>query len=239
MERLENILEGYTDQEKGAYLGAIASIATTDHEATQEELEYLTALSEAMELSPVQEATVVRAASQLTSCELKKCLDVLKNSSLKYSLVADIITFAKVDGRYTEQEKSNIQKIAEYLNVNHNQFSLLDQFVSETAQKTRELEQVREPGFFEKIGLKALFENAGIQVSALSKGLLGMVGPTMLSGMISRVLRRRSGMVQTNGTLGMAMPGKAFGGFGSIFSMINRNGSYRGTGGLLGKLHVS
>lgn len=236
MEKSE-LLEGYPDQEKGAYLGAIASIATADHEATQEELEYLTALSEAMGLSPVQEASVVRAASELPKCDLKKRLDILKSSNLKYSLVADIITFAKTDGQYTEQEKSNIEKIAEYLDVNHTQFSLLDQFVNESAQHTSEPEQVREAGFLDRLGMKSSLEKAGINIAALTKGLLGMLGITALWGMMNNVMRRRSGMNTSYLESKLQIPAKACGGFGSIFSMINRNGSYCGTGGLVRELY--
>ena len=37
------ILSGYSDMEKGAYLGAIASISTADRSASEEELEYINA----------------------------------------------------------------------------------------------------------------------------------------------------------------------------------------------------
>ena len=46
MQETVTILEGYSDNEKGAYLGAIASIATADRQASEEELSYLQALSE-------------------------------------------------------------------------------------------------------------------------------------------------------------------------------------------------
>jgi uncharacterized tellurite resistance protein B-like protein len=236
MEQNENILEGYSDQEKGAYLGAIASIATADRSATQEELEHLTALAEAADLSPAQEATVVRAATELSNEELHKCLDILKNSNLKYSLVADVITFAKVDGSYTDEEKKNIERIAEYLQVNKNQFSLLDQFVNKTAQKAQTVEtteDVRKSGFFDSLGMKNPLENAGINVNSLSKGLLGMLGPAVLAGVVGNVMRRRTGMNQPFNRNRMAIPGRGFGGLGSIFSMLNRGGSYRGTGSLL------
>jgi uncharacterized tellurite resistance protein B-like protein len=237
MEQNQNILEGYTDQEKGAYLGAIASIATADRSATQEELEHLTALAEAAELSPPQEASVVRAATELSNEELHKCLEILKNSNLKFSLIADIMTFAKVDGSYTDEEKKNIERIAEYLQVNKSQFSLLDQFVNKTAQKAQTVEdpsELRKPGFFDSLGLKNPLENAGINVGSLSKGLLGMLGPVVLSGLVGNVMRRRSGMNQPFNRNRMAIPGRGgFGGLGSIFSMLNRSGSYRGTGSLL------
>ena len=54
MEETPKILEGHTDREKGAYLGAIASIATADREASPEELEHMAQLCDAADLSEVQ-----------------------------------------------------------------------------------------------------------------------------------------------------------------------------------------
>ncbi|HYC86956.1 MAG TPA: TerB family tellurite resistance protein, partial [Chryseosolibacter sp.] len=147
MEQAQTILEGYSDQEKGAYLGAIASIATADRKASEEELQYLSALAKAASLSEQQEASVIRAATELSADELKRCLDILKDSSLKYSLVADLITFAKVDDSYSEDEKSNVEKIVDYLQVDRQQFSLLDQFVDKTTERQPNPEEVTRPGF--------------------------------------------------------------------------------------------
>src|SRR5687768_3588417 len=97
-----SILEGYSDQEKGAYLGAIASLATADRSASQEELEHLKTLADAASLSDQQTDSVVRAGTELSGEELKKCLDVLKTSNLRFSLVADLIAFAEVDNNYSE-----------------------------------------------------------------------------------------------------------------------------------------
>ena len=39
------LLKDYSDTEKGAYLGAIASIASADHQVTEQELQFLSALA--------------------------------------------------------------------------------------------------------------------------------------------------------------------------------------------------
>ena len=54
MQTTPTILEGYSDMEKGAYLGALASIATADRSATEEEITYLQALCESANLSEDQ-----------------------------------------------------------------------------------------------------------------------------------------------------------------------------------------
>ena len=54
MEQNEKLLRDYSDIEKGSYLGAIASIATADRTASEEELEYIQTLADSAELSPEQ-----------------------------------------------------------------------------------------------------------------------------------------------------------------------------------------
>src|SRR5215213_5183703 len=100
MEQQVTLLKDYSDMEKGAYLGAIASIATADHSATEEELDYLMALADSAELSEEQKDGVARAATELTPDELKRCIDILKTSELRFSLITDLISFAKADGNY-------------------------------------------------------------------------------------------------------------------------------------------
>ena len=129
MEQEEKLFKDYSDIEKGSYLGAIASIATADRIASEEELEYIQALADSAELSDQQKEAVQRAATELSGEELKNCLDNLKNSELRFSLITDLIAFAESDQNYTAEEKASIEKMAQQLNINKQQFSLLDQFV--------------------------------------------------------------------------------------------------------------
>ena len=117
------ILEGHSDLEKGAYLGAIASIATADREASEEEIGYIAQLCDAADLSPEQKESVLRAATELSPDELTRCLDILKKSDLRFSLITDLMAFAKSDADYNEAEQQNVAKIADYLGVNEQQFS--------------------------------------------------------------------------------------------------------------------
>ena len=48
MEKQTTILEGYSDLEKGAYIGAIASLATADRIASPEEADHATRLHRAV-----------------------------------------------------------------------------------------------------------------------------------------------------------------------------------------------
>src|SRR4030095_10029798 len=97
MQLNEKFLKDHSDEEKGAYLGAIASIATADHVASEEELEYITELAESADVSEEQQQGVVRAAQELSGDELIRCLDILKTSDLRFSLVTDLMNFGKSD----------------------------------------------------------------------------------------------------------------------------------------------
>jgi uncharacterized tellurite resistance protein B-like protein len=233
----KTILEGYSDQEKGAYLGAIASMATADRAASPEELEHLEEMAEAAALSDTQRNSVLRAASELSGEELIQCLDILKTSDLRFSLVADLIAFAEIDNKFTPEEKQNIEKITNYLGVDKTQFSLLDQFVQRTAQSNKSPEEISKPGFLESLGLKDQFSKAGINLGSSARGLLGMLGPMLLGGMIGRGMRGNTGRTGFNpGSTGMGLPG-GFGGLGSIFSALNRGGTTSpGIGGLLKRI---
>jgi uncharacterized tellurite resistance protein B-like protein len=240
MENESKILQGHSDLEKGAYLGAIASIATADREASEEELEYIGQLCAAADLSDVQKQSVIRAATEMSGEELTKCLDVLKNSDLKYSLVADLITFAKADNEYSEAEQQNVQKIAQYLGVNQKQFSLLDQFADKASSSTVTPEEASKPSFLSSLGLGDQMQNAGINSGGFLKGLLGIAAPMILTGMLTRGLGRRGGMGGGLFGGGGLFPGGGGmfggGGLGSIIGMLSGGRRFRNTGGLFGRI---
>lgn len=241
MNNNETILEGHSDLEKGAYLGAIASIATADREASEEEIEYISALCDTANLSTLQKEAVLKSATELTGDELNRCLDVLKTSDLKYSLIADLITFSESDKNYSEEEKNNVEKIAEYLHINKQQFSLLDEFTQKASTVTATPEEVSKPDFLSSLGLKDKFQSAGINQSGFMKGLLGIAGPMILAKMLTGGLSRGRGRGSfgslTPGGFGGGFGGNSRGGFGSLISMLNGGrGGLGSTGGLFSRM---
>ena len=224
----KKVLEGYSDREKGAYLGAIASIATADREATPEELDYISGLCDAADISETQKQAVLRSATDLSGKELTECLDVLKNSELRYPLITDLMAFAKTDDTYSEEEEENIHNIAEYLNVNQQQFSLLDEFAGKAVTIRAPTEEIAQPGFLSSVGLKEKLDNAGINGSSLLKGLISIAGPMILSGMLSKGLGGRRAPGTGGGLLG--------GGLGSLIGMLSGGRGFGSTGGLLGRV---
>lgn len=251
MEGSERILEGHTDAEKGAYLSAIASIATADREASDEEVQYLQTLCNAAGLSDEQREVVETAATETSGQVLQQSLDILKTSDLKYSLVTDLITFAKSDGQYAGAEQTNIQKIGEYLGVDQHQLSLLDQF----AQKaTDQPEMMQQQGGVQNLlglgGLQDKMKSAGINTGGLLKGLIAIAAPMLLSRMMSGGFGGRNnsggGMFGGGGGLGGALSGGMGGlggglgglggGLGSIIGMLSGGRGMGSTGGLLGRI---
>jgi uncharacterized tellurite resistance protein B-like protein len=245
--RMENekILRDYSDAEKGAYLGAIASIATADRQATEDELEYLNALADTAGLSPEQKEAVSQVANGLSPDDLKRCLNILKDSDLKYSLITDIIAFAKSDANYSDAEKNNIDKIAQYLGVNQEQVSALHQFVDKTAENGASPEEISKPGFLDSLGLGNIFKSSGSGKSGLTN-ILGVAGPLILGALLSRGLRGRQGgglggmLGGSGGMFGGSGSGGMFpmgsGGLGGLFSMLSGGRGFSNSGGLLSSI---
>src|SRR5687767_1415175 len=111
------LLEGYSSTEKAAYITAIASIATADQSASQQELDYLQSLADTAGLSDAEKQQVTTAANETSGASLKNALEVLKTSELKYSLVADLIAFAESDSNVVDEEKKHIASVASYLQI--------------------------------------------------------------------------------------------------------------------------
>jgi uncharacterized tellurite resistance protein B-like protein len=195
MEQQELLLKDYSDQEKGAYLGAIASIATADHSASEEEIEHLMALADSAGVSVEQKEAVRKAAIETSPDELRRFIEILRTSELRFSLVTDLISFAKADNHYTEEEKTTIEGIAQQLDINKKQYSLLDEFADKTSDVQAAPEQVQQQGFLSSLipdGLKDKLSQSGINVGSLAKGLLGIAGPMILAGLLRRGLGGRS-----------------------------------------------
>ncbi|MBB6611169.1 TerB family tellurite resistance protein [Pontibacter sp. Tf4] len=247
------LLKDYSQEEKGAYFGALAIMASADGKTTDEELQFLQMMAEAAELPANVQQEVAAVAKNPSIISLEKCLDVLKTSQLRFSFVTDIISFAKADGQYTPDEQQRIKEVSEYLGIDQQQYSILDQFVNKAEQAKQQGEDPTSPSFLNKSGFDDMFKNAGIS-PAMVTGILGVLAPIVLSGM----MRRRGGGMMggmggglLGGLLGGSMMGGGMyggrgygGGLGSIISILGGlngrrgYGSMRsgGLGGLLGGL---
>lgn len=231
----EKLLKDFSDSEKGAYLGAIASLATADHSASEEEMEHMELLADSAGLSDSQKKSVIRAATELSGDELVNCLEVLKTSELRFSLITDLIAFGQADENYSVEEKQNVEKIAAHLEINKEQFSLLDQFVNKTQDsQPAEQKEVSSTGFLQSLGLEEKFKNSGLDWRTIGKGLLGIAGPLLLAKMMSGRRgggNKISGMGSGGGIGSMIGGGLVSGGLSSLIGGGRNNG-----GGGIGSL---
>ena len=244
MQTTPTILEGYSDMEKGAYLGALASIATADRSATEEEITYLQALCESANLSEDQTNLIREAATtEISDDDLRRCLDVLKTSDLRFSLVSDVIAFAESDQSYSEEEKQKVHMIAQYLGVNQEQFSLLDQFTKKAVKEVPnqaealETEQTTPGNFLDSLGFGDKLKSAGINSNSLLKGALGIIGPLVLARMLGGG-RRRSGGGGMLGGGGGGLLGGLLGG-GLLGGLLGGGRGFGNAGGMLGRMFGS
>ena len=115
-------LESYPLEERKAYIQAIASIATADRTASAAELEYLSILSTEIGLSESDKESIIESGNDLSDDSLFQSIAILKNSELRFSLLAELINFAESDNEYHDEEKKSVEKIANFLNINPQQF---------------------------------------------------------------------------------------------------------------------
>lgn len=244
----DKLLKDYDDQEKGAYISAIASLATADRTASEEEHEFLQALADSAELSGEQLSKITEAADDTTGQHLKSSLDVLKNSELRFSLLADLVAFAESDSHYSEEEKANIHKMAAYLNITQAQENTIKQFVQKASAANIPPGQAGEPGILNALGMEDKFKSAGINVGSITKGLLTIAGPMILQRLLSGRGRGGSGgglggllggMLGGQGGMlggGTRNSGTGGGGLGSLISILSGGKGVGGAGGMLGRV---
>ncbi|MDO7845161.1 TerB family tellurite resistance protein [Hymenobacter sp. M29] len=223
------LLQNYSEAEKTAYLSAIASLATADRQASGAETQFLQALAQQAGLSGGATQQVLAAASDANNQTIQQNLDALKGSDLRFSLVTDLISFARADGAYANDEEAMIGKMSQYLGINPEQKQALETVVDQAATVAHDPQDPAKEGFFSRIGDK--LSSVGIPKNALMAGLLGVVAPMV----ISRVM---SGGSQNQGYGNQSSGGGLLGGLGGGGSLGGLLGgaAHSGLGGMLGGL---
>lgn len=219
MQQDNQLLSGFSEAEKVAYLSAIASIATADRQASSEEIQFLTTLAESADLTPSHQQEILAAAGDNHNSKLPQYLDQLKNSQLKYSLLSDMISFAKSDGQYSPEEEQRLKQVAQYLGINDGQYSALNQ-VADQAQQQNPTQQ----NFLQSGGITDTLQKVGISPNMM-KGMLAMAAPLVLGRMFggSAGAGRAAGVVG-GGLIGAMLAGAGGGNnpLSSIFSVFRR-----------------
>jgi uncharacterized tellurite resistance protein B-like protein len=219
------LLQNYSEAEKTAYLSAIAALATADRQASAPETEFLQRLTQQAGLSQGAAQQVVQAAQDSSNQTIQQNLDALKGSDLRFSLITDLISFARADGAYSNEEEAMVDKMAAYLGVNAEQKATLENVVDQAASVPHDAQDPGKQSFLSGLGDK--LSNVGIPKSALLTGLLGVVAPMVISRVMSGGSSSAGyGQSQPSGTMGGMLGGLLGGG----------QGGGSGMGGLLGGL---
>ena len=220
------LLQNYSEAEKTAYLSTIAALATADRQASAPELEFLQRLTQQAGLSQAAAQQVLHAGQDSTNQSIQQNLDQLKGSDLRFSLVTDLISFARADGAYSNDEEAMVSKISSYLGIKSEQKATLENVVDQAANVPHDAQDPGKQGFLSGLGDK--LSSVGIPKGALLTGLLGVVAPMV----ISRVMSGGSNQGQVYGNQG---GGGSLGGMlGSVLGGGMGGGS--GMGGMLGTL---
>ncbi|WP_262907791.1 TerB family tellurite resistance protein [Hymenobacter sp. 15J16-1T3B] len=217
----EDVFSQYSEAEKTAYLSVIASLATADRQASQQESEFLSQMAQVMGLSPQATQQVAQAAQDSNNETIKANLDQLRGSNLRYSLVTDLVSFARADGAYANDEEAMVNKISQYLGVNQQQVQTIENVVHQTQQAQAQQPEQAPQGLMDSLGDK--LRSVGIPPQAALGGLIAVAAPMVLSRVMGG---NRGGM----GGLGGMMGGG--GGLGSVLG--GGSGMGGGLGGLLG-----
>jgi uncharacterized tellurite resistance protein B-like protein len=219
------LLQNYSEAEKTAYLSAIAALATADRQASEPEQEFLQRLAQQAGLSAGSAQQVLAAAQSSSNQSIQQSLDQLKGSDLRFSLVTDLISFARADGAYSNEEEAMVSKMAAYLGVNEEQKATLENVVDQAANVPHDAQDPGKQSFLGGLGDK--LSNVGIPKGALLTGLLGVVAPMVISRVMSGGNNSAGyGQGQPSGNMGGMLGGLLGGG----------QGGGSGMGGLLGGL---
>ncbi len=221
----QSFLKDYTQKERIAYIGAVASLAIADNVATTEEIEIVSNLIEEAGITGMEKERVLKTAKGLSEADFGDWMETLKNSELRFSLITELISFARADGQYSPQEKAKIEEISTQLGINDEQYAVLDEFVSKSDSA-----ETSKPGFLDSLGMGNMFSKSGISMSGLGKGLLAIAAPLLLAKLFGS---RRGLMGGTKSALG-GIVGSV--GLTSLLGMLSGGRGFSKTGGLLSKL---
>ncbi|AMJ67533.1 TerB family tellurite resistance protein [Hymenobacter sp. PAMC 26628] len=222
------LLKNYSEAEKTAYLSAIASLATADRQASGNETEFLQALAQQAGLSDGSTQQVLAAAQDSNNQTIQQNLDVLKSSDLRFSLITDLISFARADGAYSNDEEAMVSKMAAYLGINADQKQTLETVVDQAATVPHDPQDPAKEGFLERMGGK--LSGVGIPKGALMAGLLGVVAPMVISRMGGN--NNNSNQSSGGGLLSSVMGGS----MGGLLGGATQGGMGGMLGGLLGSV---
>lgn len=234
----QNTLLNYPTELRTAYLAVLAGIATADHENSKEEIAFIEQMGAAAQIPADSWTEIENALRQPT--QLSGHLQSLKDSDLKFALMADVLNLCYADGEMDEEEVQQIAQITQALGISQAQFETLTQYVQKANSAAEQ--QEGNPGmmgllsggggagigdFLSQSGLMGMFQQNNIPTQNFQSG--STIG-TVLTGLATQFIQSKmSG--QAGGQTGAAGGGLG----GMVGAMLGGNtANTQGAGGGLG-----
>lgn len=116
--------------ERVDYMMILASMAGADVVISSEESDRIRALCSELHL-PESETAQVMAASQAATASVKRHVEGLRSSPLRFTLLSDCLGLAHADGTYGPEEQKEIHALARALGIDDAQVATLEHVASE------------------------------------------------------------------------------------------------------------
>lgn len=182
-----------SENEKIAYLSIVASIASADNNVSSEEIDNLLKLGDQVNLTSDGVGKIIAAAKDPNSAPIKQYISELKNSELKFTLIADMYFLGYADDKMTKDEISEIKSISNKLNVKSDQVEAIAKYVKAMIDQAKG-----------KIEGKETLKNVGSEVAGSLAAAGVPLGAVAVSGSVF-------GLSAAGMTSGLAALGLGFG----------------------------
>lgn len=222
----DNPLLKYEKPLRTSYLVILSSVATADHENSDAEVAFIQQMASFAQLEEAGLQEVATSLRQPASINFAQHLNNIKNSDLKYALVADLINILYADGDMDQQELAQLSRINTALDISEEQFRVMSEYVKKANGQAAQQEGT--PGL---MGLMSDTATAATGGGMDLGGLLGLASNFLSqSGMQSQF--QQAGIPTQNFESGSTV-GTILTGLASTFiqSQLSSGGSAASSGG--------
>ncbi len=124
-----------SEAERIDYLTAVAFMAAADNKTSEEELERLREMCNALKISKEGTQRVLDTARDPDEHILDDILERLGSSQMRYALLVDAISVARADGRFETAESDEVMTLADKLEIPRAQAILVYRYVATWRKK--------------------------------------------------------------------------------------------------------
>lgn len=193
----EHPARGLLVRERVDYMVVVAAVAAADGTVVAAEMGALRDKCKELGLDASEIGEVIAAAEQPDAVRVEEIATRLRGSSLRFTLVTDLIFMAYADGQFAASEWQDIVAIAAVLDINEGQVTALVKY----AQAVREAASAEGVGKkdFKKLGgdVAATLASAGVPIAAVAAA--GVVPGLSAAGVTSGLAALGLGLGMTAG----------------------------------------